>query len=185
MKKRVLILFCFFLSCSVALAADHSAAPVDAANSPASEASIKELMELGKVRTMLDSIWAQMDGLMKQAMQQATEGKPVSVKVQKHIDKLETDLMNAVKEELSWEKLEPLYLRVYQKSLTQSEVDGMIAFYKTPAGQAVITKLPLVLQNTFAEVKEMMGPMMQRIERMQQDVMAEVKAEKAEKGKKG
>jgi hypothetical protein len=140
--------FFLCLICSILLAADPSAALPDAASSPASEASIKELLELGKVQKMLDSIWAQMDGLMKEAMQKATEGKPVSAKVQKHIDKLEADLMNTVKEEFSWEKMEPLYLRVYQKSLTQQEVDGMIAFYKTPAGQAVITKLPVVLQNT-------------------------------------
>jgi hypothetical protein len=165
------------------LAADPSTAPPDAANTPASDASIRELLELGKTRAMIDTIWTQMDGLMKQAMQQATEGKPVSTKVQKHIDKFEADLMSTVKEEFSWEKMEPLYLRVYQKSLTQSEVDGMIAFYKTPAGQAVITKLPVILQNSFAEVREMMGPMMQRIERMQRDVTAEMKAEKTEKGK--
>ena len=166
-------------------AADSPPAPPDAGSNPASEASIKELLELGRVQKLIDSIWAQMDGLMKQAMQKATEGKPVSAKVQEHIDKLQADLMNTAKEEFSWEKMEPLYQRVYQKSLTQQEVDGMIAFYKTPAGQAVITKLPVILQNTFAEVREMMGPMMQRIERMQQDVIAEMKAEKAEKGKKG
>ncbi|MGI8957210.1 MAG: DUF2059 domain-containing protein [Chthoniobacterales bacterium] len=28
----------------------------------------------------------------------------------------------------------------YRNSLSQSEVDGMIAFYQTPAGQAVISK---------------------------------------------
>ena len=78
--------------------------------------------------------------------------------------------------------MEPMYLRIYRKSLSQSDVDGMIAFYKTPAGQAVINKMPLILQNTMAEVSQMMGPMMQRAERMQQDLIAELQAEKAKTG---
>ncbi len=78
--------------------------------------------------------------------------------------------------------LEPMYVRVYQKSFTQGEVDGMIAFYKTPAGQAVINKMPVVMQNTMNEVQQMMAPAVQRIQRMQQDVIAEMQAEKGKKG---
>lgn len=90
-------------------------------------------------------------------------------------------MMAALKEMLDWNKLEPLYVRVYQKSFTQSEVDGMIAFYKTPAGQAVISKMPAVMQNTMNEMQQMMGPMMQRLQKMQQEVVAEMKAESEKK----
>jgi hypothetical protein len=57
----------------------------------------------------------------------------------------------------------------------------MIAFYKTPAGQAVITKMPLVMQNTMNEMQGLMEPMVQKIERMQQNVAAEMKAESGKK----
>jgi uncharacterized protein len=193
MIKQILICLC--LSCSVALAADPTATPSNVESSPPSEASIRELLELGKVQKMLDSVAAKVDGLVKRAMEQAIEGKPVSEKVRQQIDKFETELMTAFKEEFTWEKMEPFYMRIYQKSLTQQEVDGMIAFYKTPAGEAVINKLPAILQNTMAEMQDMMRPMMQRVERMQQDIIAEVKADeaktdegktgKAKKGKKG
>jgi hypothetical protein len=77
--------------------------------------------------------------------------------------------------------MEPIYLRIYQKSLTQQEVDGMIAFYKTPAGKAVMDKMPIILQNSIEEMKQMMGPMMQRLQRMQQEVRTEMKEEEKEK----
>jgi hypothetical protein len=38
------------------------------------------------------------------------------------------------------------------------------------------------MQNTLTEVQQMMGPMMQRIQRMQQDVVAEMQAEKNKRG---
>jgi len=125
---------------------------------------------------------AQMDTLMKQTMQQATQGQQIPPMVQKDIDKREAEMIAALKEMLDWNKLEPMYVRIYQKSFTQSEVDGMIAFYKTPSGQAVISKMPAVMQNTMNEMQQMMAPMMQRIQKMQQDVAAEMKAESEKKG---
>lgn len=134
---------------------------------------------------MLDTMSVQMDTLMKNAMQKATAGQSVPAKVQRHIDRLEAEIMTAFKEEFSWDKMEPLYLRIYRKSLTQQEVDGMLAFYRTPGGQAVIDKMPVIMENTFAEVQQMMGPMIKRMERAQQDVIAEMQEEKPGKAKKG
>lgn len=170
MLKRVLILFS--LSCAVAYAADNI--PTDA--------SIKQLLEVGQAHKLVDTIMAQVDGYMKTAIQQATQGQQISPQIQKDIDKRISEMMSAFKEILDWNKLEPMYVRIYQKSFTQGEVDGMIAFYKTPAGQAVINKMPVVMQNTMNEVQQMMAPAMQRIQRMQQDVVAEIQAEKGKKG---
>ena len=178
MLKR--IFFLLVLCASVASAAD-STSP-GAANNPPSEASIKQLLEATQAHKLIDSVMAQMDAVMKQTMQQATQGQQVPPKVQKDIDKREAEMMAALKEMLDWNKLEPMYVRVYQKSFTQSEVDGMIAFYKPPAGQAVISKMPAVMQNTMNEMQQMMGPMMQRLQKMQQEVVAELKAENEKKG---
>ena len=131
---------------------------------------------------MVDAMFAQMDAFMKQTMQQVAQGQQLSPKIQKDIEKRHNETMAAVKELLDWNKLEPMYVRVYQKSFTQQEVDGMIAFYRTPTGQAVLNKMPVVLQNTMAEVQQMMQPMVQRMQRMQQEVVAEIQAEKNKGG---
>ena len=131
---------------------------------------------------MVDAMFAQMHAFMKQTMQQAAQGQQLSPKIQKDIEKRHNETMTSVKELLDWNKLEPMYVRVYQKSFTQQEVDGMIAFYKTPTGQAVLNKMPVVLQNTMAEVQQMMQPMIQRMQRMQQEVVAEIQAEKNKGG---
>ena len=151
---------------------------VQAAENRPTEASIKQLLEIAQAHKLIDTMMAQMENLMKTAMDQATQGKPVSPKIQKDIDKNRSDMIAILKEELSWEKMEPLYLRVYQQSFSQEEVDGMIAFYKTPIGQALLNKMPTVMQNTMLEMQKRTGPMIQRIQRMQQEIVAEIKAEK-------
>ena len=124
----------------------------------------------------------QMDMLMQQAVAQAVQGRPIPPKVQKEIDQTRAEMMATMKELLDWTKLEPMYTRVYQKTFTQQEVDGMLAFYKTPAGQAVLSKMPAVMQNTMDEMQQLMGPVMQKIQKMQEDVVAQMKGEEKKKG---
>jgi len=170
MNRRipVVLLVGSFAIASISLAAD----------TPPTEASIKQLLEVVQAHKLIETTMTQMDGFMKKIMEQATEGQNLSPKIQKDIARLHDEMMSAVNEILDWNKLEPMYVRVYQKSFTQDEVNGMIAFYKTPTGQALLNKMPVVMQNTLNEVQGMIQPIMQRIQRMQQEVVAEIEAEK-------
>ena len=180
MSKRILLILT--LCSALAYGVENPSPGASGAGSPPSEASIKELLELSQAKKLIDSVMTQMDGLMTQTIQQATQGQEVPPKVQKDINKRQAEVVGLMKELLDWKKLEPMYLRVYQKTFSQQEVDGMIAFYKTPAGQAVIAKMPAVMQNTMDEMQQMMGPVMQKMQRMQQDVVAEMKAVGQKKG---
>jgi hypothetical protein len=179
MLKRTFLILA--LCGSAAFGADN-ASPAPSAASPASEESIKQLLEVAQARKLIDSVMSQMDTLMLQTIQQATQGKEVPPKIQKEIDQQQAEVTRLMKELLDWNKLEPMYVRIYQKTFSQPEVDGMIAFYKTPAGQAVIAKMPSAMQNTMDEMQQMMLPAMQKIQRMQQDVAKEMKAESQKKG---
>ena len=149
-----------------------------ATDTPPSDASIKQLLQVSHVRALVDSMMGQMDGIMKNAMAQATQGRQVTPEVQKEIEQVESDVKTQMKDVLDWSKLEPMYIRIYQKSLNQQEIDGMIAFYKTPTGQAVLNKMPLVLQNTMSEVQQMLQPMMQHLQQKQHEIAAKVQAKK-------
>lgn len=146
------------------------------------DASIKQLLEVAQTHKLVDSVIAQMNNLMLQAIAQATKGQPIPPKVQKDIDHRRDETVSLMKELLDWKKLEPMYVRIYQKSFTQAEVDGMIGFYKTPAGQAVIGKMPAVMQSSIDEMQQLMGPVMEKIQRTQQEVAAELKTESKTKG---
>jgi hypothetical protein len=82
----------------------------------------------------------------------------------------------AVNEEMSWEKMQPLMRQLYKETFTQSEVDGMTAFYKSPAGIALVEKMPIIFQKS----QEMMKPYIPRIaargEAIMQEMIEELKA---------
>ena len=180
MLERILLILT--LCGSLAYGAGEPSPTASPAGNPPNEASVKQLLELAQAQKLIDSVMAQMDELMKQTIHQATQGKEVPSKVQKEIDKRQAEVVGLMKELLDWKKLEPVYVRIYQKTFSQQEVDGMIAFYKTPAGQAVVAKMPAAMQNTMNEIQQMMGPVIEKLQRMQQDVAAEMKAEGQKKG---
>ena len=176
MFKRIvpILLLCGSFVC----AAENPSPNAPAAANPPSEASIKQMIEVMQTRKLVDSMMAQMDTLMLQMMAQATQGRPIPPNVQKQIDQQRTEMMTMMKDLLAWEKLEPLYVRVYQKTFTQQEIDGMIAFYKTPIGAAMITKMPAAMQNTMEEMQSLMGPVMEKMQKVQKDVAAQMKTDK-------
>jgi len=149
------------------------------ADAKPSEESIKEMLRVTESQKLLDNVMTQMDGIMKTAMQQAFKGKPITLKEQKIIDGVLNKMIVIYRQDMNWEILEPLFIRVYRDSFTQEEVDGMLVFYKSPAGQAVIKKMPLVIQNTTAEMQKRTGAVLQKVLKMVEESVAEMKAEEA------
>ena len=173
-RVAVILTFCASL---VYAAESPTPSPSPTAAAPPTEASIKQLLEVAQSHKLADSVMLEMENLMQQTIARVTKGQTVPAKVQKDIDKRRDDLVATMKELLDWKKLEPVYVRIYQKTFTQQEVDGMIAFYKTPAGQAVIGKMPGAMQSTIDEIQGLMGPAMEKLQQMQQDIAVELKAE--------
>ena len=165
-QKMKRLLLSLALACSTAFAADTQP----------SEASIKELLTLSDAPKLIDGMWAQIGGMIQQGINQSTQGQQITPAQQTAIEKYKTNSIAIMREELSWAKIEPMYVRIYQNSLNQDEIDGMIAFYKTPAGQAVIKKMPALMQQIMAEMPAMMGPLMQKMQPLAQQLAADMKA---------
>jgi hypothetical protein len=96
MVKRILVLLT--ASCSLTFAAGPSpAGPSKATNLP-SEASIKQLLEVTHARQLVDSMMSQLDGMMKSALEQVTQGQPVLAEVQKTFDQGRSEVVATLKE---------------------------------------------------------------------------------------
>lgn len=74
------------------------------------------------------------------------------------------DIKKIIKDDLSWESQAPMYVRVYSETLTEDEVSGIIAFYKSPAGQAWIKKTPLIFEKAKQEGEALMMSTGQKIQ---------------------
>ena len=160
-----------FLAFSLTLALAAHAAP------PTPE-SIETLLTLTKAEAILDTVYANMDSIMRQSMNEALKGQKLTPEQQKFIDAAPAKFARVMREEMSWEKMRPLYVQIYRESFTQDEIDGLIAFYRTPAGDALVKKMPAVMQKSMVIVQSRMRPMLEKMKEAMDEALAEAKAAK-------
>ena len=78
-------------------------------------------------------------------------------------------LMDSVKTRMSWDKLRPQYLRIYDETFTTEEIDGIFTFYESPAGRAMLKKMPLLISKAMAMAQSQMADIMPEIERISRE----------------
>lgn len=156
-----------------------AAAPAFAADAAPTEQSIRHLLEVSDSKKLLDNALASIDASMDAGIKASLAGKTIDEKTQKVIDNMRRKLGDLMKESLAWQDMEPLFIDVYQRSLTQQEVDGIVKFYESAAGQALIRKMPLIMQNTMQLMQGRMQALAPKIAQLQQEAMQELKAEEA------
>jgi uncharacterized protein len=157
--------------CACLLVAGPAVANNDA---PPTEESIQQLLQLTNVRQLLDQMKVQVETMMAAALRDAQQGQALTPERQAVLDRMKAKMTAVVNDTLNWDTLVPIYLRTYRASLTQSELDGMIRFYKSPAGQAFIKKMPLIIQNVMAEVQGMVKPMQQKLVEIKEQSLQEL-----------
>lgn len=161
MRRFSILFFAVFFSTAV-----HAATP--------SDASIEELLNSMHAEKIMDLMLPAIDKSMHQSMAMATEGKALSAKQQQILDASTAKMMALMKDEMSWDKMHAMYVQIYRESFTQEEIDGLVAFYKSPAGAAYIEKMPAVMQKTMglmqARMTEIIPKMKAAIQQAVEDV---------------
>ena len=145
-------------------------------DAPPSDASILELTTLSRSQEVYSGMRAQMDTMIATSMKEASKGQTVTPQRQAVLDGMRAKMAAAYDDTFSSQAMQMVMVRVYQATYTQDEVDGLIAFYKTPAGQALINKAPLMMQNTMDEMRALMRPLTQRITQIKAEGEQELKA---------
>lgn len=131
---------------------------------PASAESVERLLALTQVEKLLVGVRSQTDSMMSATMARMLDGRNASAEDRQRMEHFQRRTLAVVREELSWEKLKPLYVQLYTEVFTQEEVDGLIAFYESPAGQAYIGKMPLITQKSMALMQDLMVPMVRKLQ---------------------
>ena len=65
---------------------------------------------------------------------------------------------------------------LYAKTFSQSEIDGILTFYKTEAGKAMIAKMPTLMNNLMQMMMKQMQSFMPRLQQLQQEYAPKIKA---------
>lgn len=108
------------------------------------EAKLNELLSVMKMDSMIDQMYAQIEGMMQNMSAQMG----VQPSEQEIFDDYHNEMVAIMKEDMSWAKLEPMIVDIYSRNFSEKEIDDLLVFYKTETGQSLLAKMPIVMQES-------------------------------------
>jgi len=121
-------------------------------------AKAEELLQL----TQGDQMMKMMEPMMKGMMAQADKDIPAAQRAK--LGHLQEKILALFAESLS--KMKPALAKVYTDTYTEEEIDGILTFYKSPAGKAFLQKMPEVMQRSMPVMMKMIGDLQPEIKTM-------------------
>jgi hypothetical protein len=165
MKPRTRILLIILLLFSAAAHADEAS----------KRAKVRELFVLNQ---MEDRIQRQKENAAAQSREmerQLTEGLELNSQQEKLVLVCYEKINQTLAATLNWSKLEPAYEDVYAQTYTEEELDGVLAFYKSPAGKAYMAKTPIITDKTIAISNDAFAAVLPKIKALLADLLESLK----------
>jgi hypothetical protein len=106
---------------------------------------------------------------------------PMTPADQKIMDDYMAKLSAVVSDVLSWQNLKPAYVDLYASAYTEEEIDGILTFYKSPVGQALLAKTPELMTKSSAIVNGRMQELGPRMREVMDDLQKQLKAAHSDK----
>jgi uncharacterized protein len=135
-------------------------------------AKVEEFLKVSHTEQTLSQGMAMMLSQAKSGMLQKMLNVTPTPEQTKANDELQDKLAAILTQALSWEKLKPAYVKLYASAYTEEELDGIVAFYKSPAGQALVTNTPAIMAKSSVIVQQQLASAMPEIQKLLKEVEA-------------
>ncbi len=142
----------------------------------ASEGSIRELIVLTGVKQAVENARVQTEISVKAEFEKQFEGVERTAEQQTILTHIIDRILADVREEMRWDVIESETIRRYQQTFSQSEVDGTVLFYRSPAGQAMLAKLPMFVKLTGQDFQDHKKRIAAKLTQLAQEMREQVKA---------
>jgi uncharacterized protein len=148
--------------------------PAWGADAPPSEASIRQLLDVMQSHKLVDGMAAEVKNLMLTSAARANGSSAPDPGEQKIIADNVSKLTDLLTQQMSWPQLEPAIIGIYQKSFSQKEVDGLLAFYQSPTGQALIQKMPDIMHQSIMMGQARMRAVLPQVQQINAQMLKEL-----------
>ncbi|WP_111859309.1 DUF2059 domain-containing protein [Acinetobacter sp. CFCC 10889] len=135
----------------------------------ATDQQILKLIEVMKIDQILQQtiqqIRPQIDQQAYVAVQNIVKHEKLSPQEQIVANELADKLFEQNKKSISWDKMQPIYQKIYKDVYNAEEVQAQIDFYSSKVGQSILEKSPIVAQESMKIVNIQLMSTMQAAEK--------------------
>jgi len=134
----------------------------------------KEMLNLTDMKKMMDQIVAQVQQM------QAAQWKVLNMpeKDQEKVLQFQSKVTKKIFDAMSWDKMEPEYITLFSTLYTVEELKAIVGFYKSPAGQSMLKKQPMLMQKSMQIAQSKIQSLLPELKKMTEDFAASVKDRK-------
>ncbi len=144
-------------------------APMGArADEASKQAKVKELFAVMHIDHTLDRMRSAMAAQVQATAKNAPGTEQMTPEKKKMQQEFIDNSMKVVDENFGWTALEPAYVKLYADTYTEAELDSILAFYKSPGGQAMLAKTPQLSSGVMAIVHGRMEGFQPKMQALQE-----------------
>jgi len=134
---------------------------------------VDELLKVMNVQATIDQVYGQMAKQVDSTTGAVAKQFNIPASQQPDMADMSKTLLAIVSDQLSWEKMKPLYEKIYSDVFDENEIDGLLVFYRSPVGQSFVTKTPLVMQKSSEAMQARMPELIAAIQKATEDFVHE------------
>ena len=139
------------------------------AQEDARSALAEELLVAMDMPGSIEKSFAMMKQMLPAQMEKMNQAAG-SAKTSANLSEQTTKMMDMMAEALSWDKIKADYVALYAETFTAAELKDLIAFYKSPAGQAFTQKQPELTRRGVEMSQKLMLQIMPKIQAMAKEM---------------
>jgi hypothetical protein len=163
------------LAIAIAIAA-LATPPLHAQEARPTEASVRRVLTAAHLNTILDTYSTQIETSLRGGVQHELAGQTLNAQQSAIMQQMQDKLVALMREEMDWKRMEPQIIELYRNTFTQREVNGMLKWYTSPTGKAVVAKEPLVTQQISDYAQERVQDVVPKLMQLQKDTIAQLQA---------
>ena len=149
-------------------------------NAWADEASqrkvVDELLSLTPTERSLVAMRRQFDEQTREMVSTASQGKqPEALTPEQRAvaERFAGQVGKLFDEHLAWDKVKPVARKAYLDNFSEAELSELVVFYKTPLGQAMLTKMPVVTESLSRSIRDQLQLLLPKLDRAGQQFQRE------------
>ena len=138
--------------------------PVGAhADEASKRTKLHEMFRLSRTDQTMAMMFAAQEKQMPQLLRRLMPAGQMTPAQEADLDAFVLKVHRIVAQAASWEKLEPQFTDIYATVYSEQEVDGLIAFYKSPVGAEMVAKQPEIVDKSQAVTQSLMAQVQPQI----------------------
>ena len=149
-------MFLFLLSATHPLCADEAS----------KIAKVEEFFRLSRFQQTMGQLMQMVRQQTDARMIEQISGSQVPPGPREDLNRYQDEIYDLLDEAMGWEAMKAEYIRAYVDAFTEEELDGIVAFYRSPAGQSLVEKTPQLMARASQVTQQRMATIAPKLQEL-------------------